>query len=248
MPEPDELLVFSGVDKSFGHQRALHSVSFTISAGELGVLVGPAQSGKTTIIRLSSGVDRPDDGSVLFDGVDSLNVAASAPVNIGSVFGDAGLDRSRSVRSNLRFAANIYGVRVRPAKARMAALLARFNLTAYERDDVGSLGDVGQRLIAIAQAVLHRPRLLLMDAIADGLDPGGRRELLEVIGDLCVDEKMAVLWATQHADDAATADRLIVLGRGRVVFEGAPTTLLINVGQDSLSAAISLLGERHPAR
>jgi len=244
MHEPEELLVFSGVDKSFGRQKALHNVSFTISAGEFGVLVGPTRSGKTTILRLSAGVDASNQGLVFFEGSDIRENRTSAQARIGTVLGDTGLDRSRSVRSNLRFAADIYGVPAGPADARMDALLARFNLTANERDNVGSLGGGGQRLIAIAQAALHGPRLLLVDAIADGLDPGARGELAERLTSLSIDENMAILWASEHADDAENAEKLIVLDRGQVLFDGPPTTLLGDSGRVSLSVAISILSER----
>lgn len=244
MQEPEELLVFNGVDKSFGHQKSLHNVSFNLSEGEYGALVGPPRSGKTTILRLAAGVDASNQGSILFEGSDIREDGASSQTRIGTVLGDTGLDRSRSVRSNLRFAADIYGVPAGPAEARMDALLARFHLTANARDNVGSLGEIGQRLIAIAQATLHGPRLLLVDAVADNLEPGARRELAERVAGLCIDENIAILWATEHADDAATAGKLIVLERAQVLFDGSPATLLGDAGHDSLSAAISILGER----
>jgi len=243
MLQREELLVFSGVEKSFGRQKALHNVSFTISAGQFSVLVGPTSSGKTTILRLSTGVDSPARGSVLLQGRDVRSNHVFALARMGTVFGDTGLDRSRSVRSNLRFAASIYGVRPKSAEARIAALLVRFDLTAKQHDNVGSLGEIGQRLIAVAQAVIHGPRLLLIDAIAHGLDPDARSELAERITRLCTDEEMAVLWASEQADHASTAAKLIVLGRGQVLFDGSPTALLSDTRRDSLSAAVSALVE-----
>lgn len=248
MPELGELLVFGGVEKSFARQKALHSISFAISAGQISALVGPPGSGKTTILRLSTGVDAPSRGSVFFEGNDVRGNEVSVLARIGTVFGDTGLDRSRSVHSNLRFAANIHGVRAEPAEARIAALLARFNLTAKERDNVGSLGEIGQRLIAVAQAVMHGPRLLLIDAIADALDPAARSQLADGIARLCTDEKMAVLWASEQADLASTAGKLIVLGRGQVLFDGPPKALLGDARRDSLSAAVTTLIEGQATR
>jgi len=90
--------------------------------------------------------------------------------------------------------------------------------------------------------MIHRPRLLMIDGVADDLEQGLRQEFVAAIKTLCIREGVSVLWATEHTDDAAAADHLIALSRGQVVFDGAPTALLSSTGKRSLSEAISVLG------
>ena len=233
-----ELLAFQGVERVFGRLKALAGVDFSVAPGEFVGLFAPAGSGKTAILNLSMGLGAPDRGRITFNGVDVARHPSSLRTDIGAVMGASDLEPDRSVRSNLRLAADLYGLRRHEAEVRAANLLRRFHLAEHERDLVRSLGDVQRRRIAVLRAVLHRPRLLLLNGIAEGLEPGPAAALMAEIRRLCQEEATTIIWATDRELEVGDADRLLILHRGRIAFEGSPGDLLARTGQNSLTTAI----------
>ena len=243
-----DVLAFRGVEKSFGRLKVLTGIDLAVAAGEFVALVAPAGSGKTAILHLAIGLDAPDRGTVTFDGRDVARHPLAARAAIGAVFEASALEPERSVRANLRFAADLYGLQRQPAADRIAALLRRFGLAEHDRDLVRGLGAMNRRRVDIARAVLHRPKLLLLSSITEGLERSMRDDLVDEVRRLAADEGAAVLWATTQADEAQKADRLIVLHRGGIVFAGPPAELLSKTEQTSLGAAVAELSGSETGR
>ncbi len=241
MAKSPELLAFRRVERSFGRLKALAGVDLSVAPSEFVGLVAPAGSGKTAILNLCVGLSAPDRGTVLYNGTDMSRHLSSVRNEIGAVMGATDLELDRSVRANLRFASDLYGLRRREADARIAVLLKHFHLAEHERDRVHALSDTQRRRVAIVRALIHAPRLLLLNGIADGLEPGPAKQLLEETAKLCAEERIAVIWATERADELSTADRLLVLHRGRIVFDGPPGELSTGEEGPTLAAAIEAM-------
>jgi ABC-2 type transport system ATP-binding protein len=238
MVETAEVLEFRGVDKAFGRLRALTAFDCKIAAGEFLALIGPKGAGKTAIIKLAIGLDRPDRGTVSLMGGNVRNHPAKARAAVGVVFADSVLEPDQSVHANLRYGAQLYGLRREAAERRMHALLGRFDLDGHERDLVRSLGSLDRRRVEIVRAVLHMPRLLLLNGVTEGLRPSRRAQLQADVQRLCKDERMAVVWATRRPEEGADADRILALHRGGVSFLGSPAELTSREGESDLAAAI----------
>jgi ABC-2 type transport system ATP-binding protein len=233
-----EIIRFQGVDKTIGRLKALHGFDLAIAAREFVALVGPPGSGKTAVLRLAMGLDAPDHGSVALAGG---NRKRAARFKIGAAFPDVALDPERSVLANFRYCASLYGLGGASAAERIAALLRRFDLEDRRRDLVRSLGDGDRRRAEIARAALHRPDLLLLGDVTDGLAASDATALRETVAKLAAEEGTAVLWATTRFEEAEFADRVIVLRRGTPVFAGTPAELGSRQKGKGIAAAIAAL-------
>lgn len=238
MAPTGELLRFRGVDKTIGRVKALSGFDLAVAPGEFVALVGPPGSGKAAVLRLASGLDKPDHGSIAFAG---RPFRPAALLSIGIASPDIRLDPARSLAANLRYSASLFGLTRSAARARIDALLHRFALHDHEHDLVGSLAGGASRRAELARAVLHAPDILLLGDIAEGLTAADAAQLLEDAGKLQAEEGMAVLWATSNAGEGEKADRIVVLRRGSAVFAGTPAELKSQHGSGSLAAAIARL-------
>lgn len=219
------LLEARDVTKSFGAVRALAGVSVKVSAGELVCLVGPDGAGKTTLVRAMTGIVDVDGGDVWIEGVRWVDTEASAREGLGYMPQQYGLYADLSVDENLQFFADLFGLARRAFEARRAQLLALTRLEAAHDRPAGALSGGMYKKLAVACALLHRPRALVLDEPTNGVDPVSRRELWELLYEF-VREGMGVLLATPYMDEAARASRVALLARGQVIAEGEPTALV----------------------
>jgi ABC-2 type transport system ATP-binding protein len=229
------------VAKSYGRIRALDGVSLSVQPGELVALLGPNGAGKTTLFQLLSGLFTPDSGEIEVMGHDMRASAVPALAGLGIVFQQPTLDLELSVRANLQFHAGLHGLPGRQARPRIAADLERLGLAERAGDPVRALSGGQRRRVELARALLHQPRLLLMDEPTVGLDPASRRELLALVRGLRDQRALAVLWATHLCDEAALADRVIVLHNGRKLRDSTPAALIAEAGATDLEAAFLAL-------
>jgi ABC-2 type transport system ATP-binding protein len=241
----DVLLRVDDVGKSYGPRKALEAVSLVVEGGAFVALLGPNGAGKTTLFQILTGLFVPDGGRVLVDGLDIRRDLVPALARIGVVFQQPTLDLDLSVRANLLFHARLHGLRSR--KARIREELERLGLAAEADRACRTLSGGTRRKVELARALLHDPRLLLMDEPTVGLDPASRRSLLEYVHELRRARRLGVLWATHLVDEAERADRVLVLHLGRVIGEGAPGDLLTKTGKPTLADAfIELTGPSDP--
>ena len=217
--------------------QALKDVNLEIRRGEIFALLGPNGAGKTTLFQLLSGLFVPDFGRIEVMGHDMLRDPVPALAKLGIVFQQPTLDLELTVTGNLLFHAGLHGIPRAVAKSRIEAELARLGLAERAHDKTIQLSGGNRRRVELARALLHEPRVLLMDEATVGLDPASRGDLLKLILTMRAERSVAVLWATHLCDEVADADRVIVLNRGKVLADTTPAQFIKSAGADTIEQA-----------
>ncbi len=230
-----------GLSHSFGPRRALDEVSFDIRPGEFTVLLGQNGAGKTTLFSLVTRLYVNRGGAVRVFGFDVSAQPGEALSRIGVVFQQRTLDLDLTVQQNLLYHAALHGMARGDAKRRAEAELTRIGLGERNGDKVRQLSGGQLRRVEIARALLHEPRLLLLDEPTVGLDIGGRQAILDHVRRLVRDQGLAVLWATHLIDEVGPADGLIVLHQGRVVARGRVAEVVAQAGAADVREAFTRL-------
>ena len=230
----ESLVVIDQLVKQFGKLRAVNNVSMTISAGETYGLIGPNGSGKTTLIRMIVGLLKPTSGSIHIMG-ERVPSAKIAP-HIGYMTQLSALYNDLTARENMRFFCNIYGLRGKEQKQRIEEMLDRVDL-ADRIDSVVSTfsGGMKQRL-SLACALVHRPRLALLDEPTVGVDPELRRSFWDYFTQLNK-EGITIIVSTHHLDEAARCTRLGLMRFGVLLAQDSPQELLRQSGQEDMEDA-----------
>lgn len=210
------------VSRSFGQVKALEGVSLSVRPGEVFGLLGPNGAGKTTLVRILTGVLKPDGGRVHVAGLDVLKDPQGVKARIGYATQEQSLYRTLTVWENLLFRARLY--RGKEAKALAEEALERFGLRPYAQTLAGHLSGGWRQRLALAQAVVHRPEVLLLDEPTTGLDPLSRRAIWDLVH-LEAQRGATVLVTTHYMDEAERCHRLALLHRGRILAEGTPKAL-----------------------
>ncbi len=211
--------------KSFGDVKAVRELSFRVKEGELFAFLGVNGAGKSTTINVMCGQLSKDGGTVVVDGANLDSESERIKRTLGVVFQNSVLDSALSVYDNLESRAALYGITGAVFKTRLAELA---DLLAFEdllKRPVGKLSGGQRRRIDVARALLHRPRILILDEPTTGLDPQTRKTLWTVIADLRKNEKMTVFLTTHYMEEAAEADYVVILDSGKIVAEGTPLEL-----------------------
>ncbi len=211
--------------KTFGEVKAVQDLSFRVKEGELFAFLGVNGAGKSTTINILCGQLAKDSGSVAICGADPDQNPDAVRRSLGVVFQNSVLDKDLSVRDNLESRAALYGIRGEAFKTRLAELAKLLEFEDLLKRSVGKLSGGQRRRIDIARALLHRPRILILDEPTTGLDPQTRSVLWQVIGDLRRREKMTVFLTTHYMEEAADADYVIILDAGQIAAEGTPLQL-----------------------
>ena len=230
-------LTVSNVVKTYGRIKALDGVSLSLEIGEFVALLGPNGAGKSTLFQLLTGLFVPDSGTISIMHRDIRRNAVPALSHLGIVFQQPTLDPELSVSANLRFHARLHGMERALTKARIDSELARVDLTDRANDRVRTLSGGNRRRVELARALLHDPKLLLMDEPTVGLDPASRRDILHYVMRLRAERRVGVLWATHLVDEAQMAERVIVLHCGHIISNSTPKQLVKDSGADSLDDA-----------
>jgi ABC-2 type transport system ATP-binding protein len=229
--------------KRYGRRHALDGVTLAVRPGEFVALLGPNGAGKTTLFQLLSGLFIPDSGQVEVMGHDMRRNPVPALASLGIVFQQTTLDPELSVTANLLFHAGLHGMPHGVAKARIGSELQRIGLADRAKDRVRTLSGGNRRRVELARALLHAPRILLMDEPTVGLDPASRRDLIRLVRTVRDEQAIAILWATHLCEEAASADRVVVLHHGKVLCDTTPTAMLAEAGVAELEEAfIRLIG------
>jgi len=242
------LLQVEDARKSYGSVKALDGVTLALGAGEFVALLGPNGAGKSTLFQLLTGLFVPDGGRIAIEGLDIRRHLVGALARLGVVFQQTTLDLDLTVAANLRFHARLHGLDHRRAAARIGEELERVGLAGEGDHLCRTLSGGNRRKVELARALVHEPKVLIMDEPTVGLDPASRRSLLEHVRTLCREREIGVLWATHLVDEAEAATRVLVLHRGRLVAEGRPAELVGKTGQATLANAFIELTTKGAAR
>jgi ABC-2 type transport system ATP-binding protein len=217
--EPQALSV-EGVSHAFGNRLALDNVSFAIRPASFTVLLGLNGAGKTTLFSLVTRLYGIQQGKIAILGHDVARAPSEALRLLGVVFQPRTLDLDLSVKQNLLYHATLHGIGWGEARRRAETVLARVSLTDRADDKVRNLSGGQMRRIEIARALLHDPRLILLDEPTVGLDIKSRADILSHVHRLVAEERRCVLWATHLIDEVGEEDDLVVLHKGRLLAHG----------------------------
>ncbi len=211
--------------KSFGDVKAVRDISFCVREGELFAFLGVNGAGKSTTISIICALLGHDSGSVMIDGKDIHESREALKRDIGVVFQDSVLDKALSVKDNLYSRAALYGIRGRELEAKIKELGALLDFEDLMSRSVGKLSGGQRRRIDIARALIHSPKLLILDEPTTGLDPQTRKRLWAVIESLRKTKNMTVFLTTHYMEEAADADYVVILDAGKISAEGTPHEL-----------------------
>lgn len=226
------LISVSGLCHAYNGTTALNGISLEVSGGEILGILGPNGGGKSTLFRILSTSLIPSAGDALIDGESLLKSPARVREKIGVVFQSFGLDRKLTVRENLRYQGNLYGLQGEILEARIEVLLESFNLAERADQRVETLSGGLQRRVEIAKGVIHKPKVLLLDEPSTGLDPSARLDLWHFLERCRMEEGTTVVLTTHLAEEAERCDRIAILDGGALAASGSPGELKKKIGGD----------------
>ena len=213
------------LNKSFGAVKAVQDLSFRVKEGELFAFLGINGAGKSTTINIMCGQISKDSGSVVIDGTDLDSRVDCIKRELGVVFQNSVLDKALTVQDNLESRAALYGIVGEDFRRRQEELAELLDFKELLNRTLGKLSGGQRRRIDIARALLHRPKILILDEPTTGLDPQTRRTLWNVISDLRKNEHLTVFLTTHYMGEAADADYVVILDSGKIAAEGTPLEL-----------------------
>ncbi|MBE6648260.1 MAG: ABC transporter ATP-binding protein [Ruminococcaceae bacterium] len=211
--------------KRYGEISAVDNLSFTVEKGELFAFLGVNGAGKSTTINVMCGQLKKDGGKVEIDGVDTDKNSDDIGRKLGVVFQSSVLDKPLSVYDNLESRGALYGIRGDALKKRINELASLLEFEDILKRPVGKLSGGQRRRIDVARALIHKPKILILDEPTTGLDPQTRKRLWEVIHNLRKEEEMTVFLTTHYMEEASDADHIVILDKGKIVSSGTPLEL-----------------------
>ncbi len=204
----------------YGRKEALKGVSFRVVPGEFCALLGPNGAGKSTLFALLTRLFVARQGRIAVMGQDLQAAPRAALAQMGVVFQQMTLDLDLSVARNLAYFGALHGLSRREAAMRAAEVLDRLDMTERAGEKARNLNGGHRRRLEIARALMHRPRLLLLDEATVGLDARARAAITDHVHRLARDDGLAVLWATHLVDEVTPSDTVLILHRGQILQRG----------------------------
>ena len=221
----EHIIEIKNLHKRFNDVHAVNNLSFHVNKGELFAFLGVNGAGKSTTISILCGTLKKDSGEIYVEGHNADTEMDQIKDTIGVVFQNSVLDSCLSVKDNLYARASLYGLYGKEAKKRIEELAELLDFKDLMNRIVGKLSGGQRRRIDIARALLHHPKILILDEPTTGLDPKTRKLLWEVVEKCRKEENMTVFLTTHYMEEAADADYVIILDSGRIVVEGTPLEL-----------------------
>jgi ABC-2 type transport system ATP-binding protein len=229
------------VGHRYGARVALNDVCFAVPQSSFTILLGLNGAGKSTLFSLITRLYAIRSGDIRIFGHDIGREPGAALSQLGVVFQSRALDIDISVRQNLMYHAALHGIASARANKRIVQVLDRVAMADRSQDRVGNLSIGQMRRIEIARALLHQPRLLLLDEPTVGLDIKARADILDHVRTLSATEGLGVLWATHLIDEARSTDNVVVLHKGSVLAHGLVSEVVDQSGGTDLRDAFSRL-------
>jgi ABC-2 type transport system ATP-binding protein len=240
-PTQNPALEIDRVSHRYGARVALNDVSLVVRHSSFTVLLGLNGAGKSTLFSLITRLYAIQSGQIRIFGRDVVNEPGAALSRLGVVFQSRALDIDISVRQNLMYHAALHGIAHKRADELIAHVLDRVAMADRCGDRAGNLSVGQMRRIEIARALLHQPRLLLLDEPTVGLDIKARADILDHVRRLSTEEGIGVLWATHLIEEAGAGDDVVVLHKGSVLAHDAVGDVVGRTGGADLREAFSRL-------
>lgn len=220
-----DIIKIDNLFKSFKDVKAVNDICFKVKEGELFAFLGVNGAGKSTTISIMCGQLSRGSGSVFVCGKDIDRDINSIRREIGVVFQNSVLDKALTVYDNLKSRASLYGISGSTFKKRLGELSDVLDFSDLLKRPVGKLSGGQRRRIDIARAIIHKPKLLVLDEPTTGLDPQTRKAVWDVVSKLRKDDGVTVFLTTHYMEEAAAADYVVILDSGKIVAEGTPLQL-----------------------
>lgn len=219
------IIEIKNLDKSFQDVHAVDDLSLVVKEGELFAFLGVNGAGKSTTISIMCGTLSKDGGEVIIDGMNVDHDMKNITKEIGVVYQTSALDAKLSVKDNLTSRASLYGITGKAAKERIAALSEMLDFKDLLPRTFEKLSGGQKRRVDVARALIHNPKILILDEPTTGLDPEARKLLWNVVTNLRKSRNMTVFLTTHYMEEAADADYIVILDKGKIAAEGTPLSL-----------------------
>ncbi|MFI5015999.1 MAG: ABC transporter ATP-binding protein [Hyphomicrobiales bacterium] len=217
-------IAVTALAKRFAGVFAVEDMSFTVEDGEIFGLVGPDGAGKTTVMRMLAGVMQPDGGAIIIDGIDVVADPERVKRHLSYMPQRFGLYEDLTVEENIRFYADLFEIPVRLREERAAPLLAASNMGPFKRRLAGQLSGGMKQKLGLICALIHTPKVLLLDEPTTGVDPLSRRDFWRILYSLR-ESGVTILISTAYLDEAERCTRLALLHHGRLRYCDTPRRL-----------------------
>ncbi|WP_432467722.1 ABC transporter ATP-binding protein [Agarivorans sp. Z349TD_8] len=244
-------IVANNISRKFGDFTAVNQVNLNVTKGHIYGFLGPNGCGKSTTIRMLTGLLSPSSGEVKVLGLDIPKQAEALRLKIGYMTQKFSLYDDLTVQENLQFMGQIFGMPNKSLNHRLEQQLSTYGLTQRRKQRVGGMSGGQKQRLSLAAATMHQPELLFLDEPTSAVDPENRREFWEQLFDLS-DQGTTILVATHYMDEAERCHRLAILESGEMRADGDPETLMNNMGVNVVELKAANLRElkqqliRHP--
>lgn len=223
--ETDDILIVENLVKTYGPLVAVDDISFKVKKGSLFAFLGLNGAGKSTTINIICNILDKDSGKIYVSGYDQDRHVDSIKSQIGIVFQNSVLDTTLTPKENLTIRAAFYGIRGQVWKERLKTLTDMLDISSFINRPVGKLSGGQKRRVDIARAMVHNPKLLILDEPTTGLDPQTRISVWNLINSLREKTGMTVFLTTHYMEEAEKSTDVVVMDKGRIIAEGTPTEL-----------------------
>jgi drug efflux transport system ATP-binding protein len=234
MPSSSHAIAVSDLTKRFGPITAIDHLSFAVERGEISGLVGPDGAGKTTTLRILAGVLQADSGAVTIGDCDVLRDPERAKHELSYMPQRFGLYEDLTVDENIRFYADLFGVRRARRERQAEKLLAAAGMAEFRKRLAGKLSGGMKQKLGLVCALIHTPKVILLDEPTTGVDPVSRRDFWKILYGLAL-EGVTILTSTAYLEEAERCHRVALLHRGKLLFCDAPSQLKARLGKGVLA-------------
>lgn len=239
----DPIIVLDKIQKNYGELKAVKDVSLSIEKGEIYGLLGPNGAGKSTTIKMICGVIKPSGGNGNVLGYDVYHHSNEIKNAIGYMSQKFSLYEDLTVIENITFFANIYGLTKSEIKERIVQIVEMAGLNGREKQLTGNLSGGWKQRLALGCAIIHKPKLLILDEPTAGVDPVSRRLFWEMLFELSK-QGITILVTTHYMDEAQSCDRVGFVFSGQKLIEGRPKALIEAHGANNLEDVFIELVEK----
>ncbi len=225
----DNILQVNNLSKAYGPIKAVDNISFAVRRGSFFAFLGQNGAGKSTTIKIIATLLKQDQGEVLLNGANSPNFVRQ---KIGVVFQENVLDELLTVKENLYSRGILYIKNKKELTERYNYLIDKLQLKDIQKQRFKTLSGGQKRRVEIARALFSNPEILILDEPTTGLDPETRKLVWEIISHLQQEEKITIFLTTHYMEEAANADYVVIIHKGKIVAEGSPSSLKEHYSKD----------------
>lgn len=221
----EPIIEISGLKKSFGDVHAVNGISFVVNEGETFALLGLNGAGKSTTINVICGLLRKDEGRIVIDGENVEEGVDRYKQKIGVVYQESALDKKLTVFENLESRAALYGIFGENFDCRLSELDEMLDLRPILKRPFGKLSGGQRRRADLARALIHSPKILILDEPTTGLDPQTRKSVWDAIRRIQKEKQTTVFLTTHYMEEVTDANNVVILDAGKIAAEGTPLSL-----------------------